>query len=109
MRGRRVEGERTGLPSRNHSGGFSPTPPNPGSAPPSAPGLEIDGLYRISGNLATIQKLRYKVDHGEARPQAPPQARRRKGMLTSFSPLPPTTVPQMNVWTWTTGAGRTST
>lgn len=65
MRGRRVEGERTGLPSRNHSGGFSPTPPNPGSAPPSAPGLEIDGLYRISGNLATIQKLRYKVDHDE--------------------------------------------
>uniref|UniRef100_A0A8D0YUW2 Rho-GAP domain-containing protein n=1 Tax=Sus scrofa TaxID=9823 RepID=A0A8D0YUW2_PIG len=30
-----------------------------------ARGLEIDGLYRISGNLATIQKLRYKVDHDE--------------------------------------------
>ncbi|CAN2389831.1 SH3 domain binding [Pristimantis euphronides] len=28
-------------------------------------GLDIDGLYRISGNLAVIQKLRYKVDHGE--------------------------------------------
>nr|XP_056719309.1 rho GTPase-activating protein 27 [Euleptes europaea] len=28
-------------------------------------GLEIDGLYRVSGNLATIQKLRYKVDHDE--------------------------------------------
>lgn len=27
-------------------------------------GLDIDGLYRVSGNLATIQKLRYKVDHG---------------------------------------------
>ncbi|XP_067168148.1 rho GTPase-activating protein 27 isoform X2 [Apteryx mantelli] len=26
-------------------------------------GLDIDGLYRVSGNLATIQKLRYKVDH----------------------------------------------
>lgn len=25
----------------------------------------MDGLYRISGNLATIQKLRYKVDHDE--------------------------------------------
>ncbi|XP_063156572.1 rho GTPase-activating protein 27 isoform X2 [Candoia aspera] len=25
-------------------------------------GLDIDGLYRINGNLATIQKLRYKVD-----------------------------------------------
>lgn len=28
------------------------------------PGLDIDGLYRVSGNLATIQKLRYKVEHG---------------------------------------------
>uniref|UniRef100_A0A8C0VUV9 Rho-GAP domain-containing protein n=1 Tax=Castor canadensis TaxID=51338 RepID=A0A8C0VUV9_CASCN len=27
--------------------------------------LDIDGLYRISGHLATIQKLRYKVDHDE--------------------------------------------
>lgn len=27
-------------------------------------GLDIDGLYRVSGNLATIQKLRYKADHG---------------------------------------------
>ncbi|XP_018090404.1 rho GTPase-activating protein 27 isoform X2 [Xenopus laevis] len=25
-------------------------------------GLDIDGLYRVSGNLATIQKLRHKVD-----------------------------------------------
>ncbi|XP_040605712.1 rho GTPase-activating protein 27 isoform X3 [Mesocricetus auratus] len=30
-----------------------------------ARGLDMDGLYRISGNLATIQKLRYKVDHDE--------------------------------------------
>uniref|UniRef100_A0A8C5MH33 Rho GTPase activating protein 27 n=1 Tax=Leptobrachium leishanense TaxID=445787 RepID=A0A8C5MH33_9ANUR len=28
-------------------------------------GLDIDGLYRVSGNLATIQKLRHKVDHDE--------------------------------------------
>ncbi|XP_014817227.1 PREDICTED: rho GTPase-activating protein 27-like, partial [Calidris pugnax] len=28
-------------------------------------GLDIDGLYRVSGNLATIQKLRYKVEHEE--------------------------------------------
>ncbi|XP_029428336.1 rho GTPase-activating protein 27 isoform X2 [Rhinatrema bivittatum] len=28
-------------------------------------GLDIDGLYRISGNLAVVQKLRYKVDHDE--------------------------------------------
>ncbi|XP_037348739.1 LOW QUALITY PROTEIN: rho GTPase-activating protein 27 [Talpa occidentalis] len=30
-----------------------------------ARGLDIDGLYRISGNLATIQKLRYRVNHDE--------------------------------------------
>ncbi|KAB0365645.1 hypothetical protein FD754_009801 [Muntiacus muntjak] len=30
-----------------------------------ARGLDIDGLYRISGNLATIQKLRHRVDHDE--------------------------------------------
>ncbi|KAG8430196.1 hypothetical protein GDO86_018262 [Hymenochirus boettgeri] len=28
-------------------------------------GLDIDGLYRVSGNLAVIQKLRHKVDHDE--------------------------------------------
>ncbi|KAM9296537.1 rho GTPase-activating protein 27-like [Gastrophryne carolinensis] len=28
-------------------------------------GLDIDGLYRVSGNLAIIQKLRYKADHDE--------------------------------------------
>lgn len=27
-------------------------------------GLDIDGLYRVSGNLAVIQKLRFKADHG---------------------------------------------
>lgn len=27
-------------------------------------GLEADGIYRVSGNLATIQKLRFKVDQG---------------------------------------------
>ncbi|TNN84842.1 Rho GTPase-activating protein 27 [Liparis tanakae] len=26
-------------------------------------GLDIDGLYRVSGNLAVIQKLRFKADH----------------------------------------------
>lgn len=29
-------------------------------------GLEVDGIYRVSGNLAVIQKLRHKADHGEA-------------------------------------------
>uniref|UniRef100_A0A3P9GZ45 Rho GTPase-activating protein 15 n=1 Tax=Oryzias latipes TaxID=8090 RepID=A0A3P9GZ45_ORYLA len=28
-------------------------------------GLDIDGLYRVSGNLAVIQKLRCKADHEE--------------------------------------------
>ncbi|XP_073462861.1 uncharacterized protein [Aquarana catesbeiana] len=28
-------------------------------------GLDIDGLYRVSGNLAVIQKLRHKVDQDE--------------------------------------------
>ena len=31
----------------------------------SSTGLDIDGLYRVSGNLAVIQKLRYKADHGK--------------------------------------------
>uniref|UniRef100_A0A8C2JXX7 Rho-GAP domain-containing protein n=1 Tax=Cyprinus carpio TaxID=7962 RepID=A0A8C2JXX7_CYPCA len=28
-------------------------------------GLETDGIYRVSGNLAVIQKLRFAVNHGE--------------------------------------------
>ncbi|XP_064172575.1 rho GTPase-activating protein 12 isoform X2 [Anguilla rostrata] len=28
-------------------------------------GLSVDGIYRVSGNLATIQKLRHKADHEE--------------------------------------------
>ncbi|XP_052407705.1 rho GTPase-activating protein 27 isoform X3 [Carassius gibelio] len=28
-------------------------------------GLKVDGIYRVSGNLAVIQKLRYKADHEE--------------------------------------------
>ncbi|KAK1794339.1 hypothetical protein P4O66_011229, partial [Electrophorus voltai] len=27
-------------------------------------GLGVDGIYRVSGNLAIIQKLRFKADHG---------------------------------------------
>ncbi|XP_031698431.1 rho GTPase-activating protein 27-like isoform X1 [Anarrhichthys ocellatus] len=26
-------------------------------------GLDVDGIYRVSGNLAVIQKLRHKADH----------------------------------------------
>lgn len=28
-------------------------------------GLDTDGIYRVSGNLAVIQKLRFLVNHGE--------------------------------------------
>jgi hypothetical protein len=28
-------------------------------------GLEMDGIYRVSGNLVEVQKLRYQVDHGK--------------------------------------------
>ena len=28
-------------------------------------GLEMDGIYRISGNLSEVQKLRNQVDHGK--------------------------------------------
>lgn len=28
-------------------------------------GLETDGIYRVSGNLAVIQKLRFLVNHGQ--------------------------------------------
>ncbi|KAI1896543.1 hypothetical protein AGOR_G00095850 [Albula goreensis] len=28
-------------------------------------GVDIDGIYRVSGNLAVIQKLRFKADHDE--------------------------------------------
>jgi hypothetical protein len=28
-------------------------------------GLDVDGIYRISGNLAEVQKVRLMVDQGE--------------------------------------------
>ena len=28
-------------------------------------GLDVDGIYRVSGNLAVIQKLRFTVNHGK--------------------------------------------
>jgi hypothetical protein len=28
-------------------------------------GLDVDGLYRISGNLSEVQKVRHQVDHGK--------------------------------------------
>lgn len=29
-------------------------------------GLDVDGIYRVSGNLAVIQKLRFTVNHGKS-------------------------------------------
>lgn len=85
----------------------------PGSAISLPAGLDIDGLYRISGNLATIQKLRYKVDHGEVLPQSLLWGLKAQMDADCFSPPPPPPArlspPQMSAWTWTTGAGRTST
>lgn len=35
-------------------------------SPPSlSPGLDVDGIYRVNGNLSVIQKLRFAVDRGE--------------------------------------------
>ncbi|NXA51767.1 RHG15 protein, partial [Nothocercus julius] len=31
-------------------------------------GLDVDGIYRVSGNLATIQKLRFVVNQGNSNP-----------------------------------------
>lgn len=33
--------------------------------PSLSPGLDVDGIYRINGNLSVIQKLRFAVDQGE--------------------------------------------
>ncbi len=32
-----------------------------------ARGLDMDGIYRISGNLSEVHKLRNQVDHGKFR------------------------------------------
>lgn len=90
------------------------------------PGLDIDGLYRVSGNLATIQKLRYKVEHGTVTcgdsggqwdtPRLEGQGGGWGGDSWRPPPIPgaldtPEMLPhlQTSSWTWMTGAGRTST
>lgn len=66
----------------------------------------MDGIYRVSGNLATIQKLRFIVDHGWS--EKVHYALVQSGdtelndlLLPSFS--------QRSTWTWTTVSGKTST
>lgn len=81
-----------------------PAAANQPSAPPPSPpaGLCVDGLYRVSGNLAVIQKLRYAVDHGEfswVRPGRSLSSRLTQALL----PV------QMRRSTSRTGSGRTST
>lgn len=39
--------------------------------PSLSPGLDVDGIYRINGNLSVIQKLRFAVDQGEGIEGAP--------------------------------------
>ncbi|XP_048450345.1 rho GTPase-activating protein 9-like [Rhincodon typus] len=38
----------------------------PSLLPALPTGLDVDGIYRVSGNLAIIQKLRFAVDHERA-------------------------------------------
>ncbi|NXH98148.1 RHG27 protein, partial [Pachycephala philippinensis] len=56
-------------------------------------GLDIDGLYRVSGNLATIQKLRYKVEHGTATRGDSGDSGVGTGML--WPPEPASSVPSL--------------
>lgn len=56
------------LKSGNINAALSFTLPAPVSVPflsTTPTGLNIDGLYRVSGNLAVIQKLRFAVNHGK--------------------------------------------
>ncbi|TWW70539.1 Rho GTPase-activating protein 12 [Takifugu flavidus] len=52
--------EKTGMMSLNPLG----SSPDPGPHT-SFTALSVDGLYRVSGNLAVIQKLRFAVNHDE--------------------------------------------
>lgn len=49
-------------------------------------GLYLDGLYRVSGNLAVIQKLRFAVNHGEFRLFLPPGTSIRGWFCGGFCP-----------------------
>lgn len=56
------------LKSGNINAALSFTLPAPVCVPflsTTPTGLNIDGLYRVSGNLAVIQKLRFAVNHGK--------------------------------------------
>uniref|UniRef100_A0A669EE34 Rho GTPase activating protein 12 n=1 Tax=Oreochromis niloticus TaxID=8128 RepID=A0A669EE34_ORENI len=62
-----IKGKRTAA-LRNTNAALSFTLPAPVCVPflsPPPTGLNIDGLYRVSGNLAVIQKLRFAVNHDE--------------------------------------------
>lgn len=79
-----------------------PAAANQPSAPPAPTGLCVDGLYRVSGNLAVIQKLRYAVDHGEFS-QVRPSRSLSSRLTQALLPV------QMRRSTSRTGSGRTST
>lgn len=96
----------------------------------SPAGLSVDGLYRVSGNLAVIQKLRFAVNHGRTpvcllTTNVPKHQLSHIGQLTFvghvlnsqharlwhplFSITPPHSFHQMRSWIWMTASGRTST
>lgn len=67
-------------------------------------GLDIDGLYRVSGNLAVIQKLRFKADHGTVWSGC---CLRADGSVVSKALCP--FVSLQRSWTSRTASGRTFT
>lgn len=78
-------------------------------------GLDIDGLYRVSGNLAVIQKLRFKADHGKSDNGLNLVGDCGRGAETDGSApccalmgCAPVLLPQ-RPWTWRTASGRTCT
>lgn len=65
----------------------------------------MDGIYRVSGNLATIQKLRFIVDQGWSEKVLyalvqSSDTELNDLLLSSFS--------QRSTWTWITVSGKTS-
>lgn len=69
----------------------------------------MDGLYRVSGNLAVIQKLRYAVDHGELPRWLIPAKPGESLNSRLFVLADRSACVQMRSSTFRTGSGRTST
>lgn len=76
---------------------------------PAPAGLCVDGLYRVSGNLAIIQKLRYTVDRGEFPCRLIPAKPGRSWNSRLFVLAERSACVQMRRSAFRTGSGRTST